>query len=166
LLFLSVFLIVFSTSNQTIYLADFAFAGGIVGIVFIIFSRFMPRRTALGREMYRRIKGYRLFIDKAENYRQKFFEKRNMFNEILPYVIVFGLTKKFAKALDKMGVKPNNPTWYYGAHSFNPILFSDNINSFSNSVSRSIASAPSSSGFSSGGGFSGGGFGGGGGGSW
>ena len=135
------------------------------GVFWIIFSRFMPRRTAVGRELYRRSRGYELFISTAEKYRQRFFEKKNMFNEILPYAIVFGLTEKFAKALKDMGIEPSQPSWYSGTGPFNAAVFGSSINSFSSSFSSAIASSPSGSGFSGGGG-SGGGFGGGGGGSW
>ncbi|MEN9406832.1 MAG: hypothetical protein RLZZ455_48 [Candidatus Parcubacteria bacterium] len=139
-----------------------------LGVFFLILTPFMSRRTAKGREMYRRIRGYRLFISTAETHRQKFFEKKNLFNEVLPYAIVFGLTAKFAQAMKDIGLpeKQMGSGWYYGAHAFNYMSFQSSMNSFATSVSSSIASAPKSSGFSSSGGSSGGGFGGGGGGSW
>jgi len=139
------------------------------GVLLMIFSQHMPRRSAHGREMYRRILGYRMFIERVEKYRQPFFERQNLFSEVLPYAIVFGVAEKFAQQLKDMGVKVQNPSWYHSTTSFNPVLFSSNINNFSTSMSSAIASAPQSSGFSSGGGgggSSGGGFGGGGGGSW
>ena len=138
-------------------------------IILLFVSRFMSKRTAKGAEIYRRTKGYHMFISHVEKYKQQFFEKRNMFNEVLPYAMVFGLTAKFAKALEKMGYKPTNPTWYYGAAGayFSPIRFESNVSAFSGSLSSAIASTPGGSGFSGGGGGGGGGgFGGGGGGSW
>ncbi len=144
-------------------------AGGsaldLVGIVFVLIAQFMPARTAAGRQMYVRSRGYRMFVERAEKYRQQFFEKKNLFNEILPYAIVFGLTEKFAKAFAKMGLEPEQPSWYTGSAPFNAVVFGSSMASFSKSFSSAIASTPSSSG-SGGGGFSGGGFGGGGGGSW
>lgn len=136
------------------------------GIFTLIFHRAMGKRTAYGRELYRRTRGYYLFIDKAEKHRQKFFENKNLFNEVLPYAIVFGLVDKFANSLKDMGIKPNNPTWYSGTHTFSPIVFAQDLNGFSNSFSSAIAQTPSKGGGFSGGGSSGGGFGGGGGGSW
>lgn len=133
-------------------------------VIFIFASQSMPRRSAYGRELYQRVKGYRLFISSAEKYRQQFFENKNMFNDVLSYAIVFGLTGKFAQAMKEMGVTPSNPTWYSGSHAFTPAVFASDVNSFSKSLSTAIASTPSSSGTS--GGSSGGGFGGGGGGSW
>lgn len=163
----SVILFVISTGGQFIYGVDIGFSLFMVGVILLAMTAKMPRRTAFGRELYRRVKGYELFISTAEKHKQKFFEDKNLFNEILPYVIVLGLTDKFAKAMKEIGIKPNDPNWYSGTHAFNAATFSSNVSDFSNSFSSAIASTPSSSGgFSSGGGSSGGGFGGGGGGSW
>lgn len=137
----------------------------LVGAAFLIVAQFMSRRSANGREMYIRAQGYKMFIERAEKYRQQFFEKKNLFNEVLPYAIVFGVTAKFAKAFEKMGVEAQQPSWYHGSGAFHAAAFATSMNSFSTSVSSAIASSPSSSG-SGGGGSSGGGFGGGGGGSW
>lgn len=136
----------------------------ILGIILLFTARTMPRRTALGREYYQQAKGYYMFINGAEKYRQQFFEKKSLFNEILPYSIVFGLTGKFAKAMKDMGIKSPEPTWYTGTHAFVPAVFASDVHGFSNSLSSAMAATPASSGSS--GGSSGGGFGGGGGGSW
>ncbi len=165
ILIASIAAVVFFAANELVFLTDLAVGAVTFGILIIIWSPFMPRRTGLGREMYRRVKGYRLFIDRAESYKQQFFERKNIFTEILPYAIVFQLTKKFAKAMSDMGIKPEQPSWYLGTQTFNAATFSSAISNFSNSFSGAIASSPGGSGFSGGGG-SGGGFGGGGGGSW
>jgi uncharacterized membrane protein len=153
-----------TASNDYVLLADISFALIVAGILFLIFSFFMPHRTAHGRELFRRARGYKLFISGAEKYRQQFFEKKNLFNEVLPYAIMFGLTDKFAKSMEELGVEMK-PTWYQGSRGFTPIHFTSSMNHFAGAVSSAIASTPSGSGFSSGG-SSGGGFGGGGGGSW
>lgn len=137
----------------------------VTGFTTLISAFAMPARTAHGRELYRQAKGYELFINTAEKYRARFAEKENLFNEILPYAIVFGATKKLADAMKNMGINPPAPTWYYGPHPFNPVFFANSVTSFDKSLSTAMASAPGSSG-SGGGGFSGGGFGGGGGGGW
>ena len=164
---LGVTLTIVSVSNEIILLADLSLGVTISSILLVILSPFMSKRTALGRDMYRRSRGYLLFISGAEKYRQQFFEKKNMFNEVLPYTIVFGLTEKFITAMKDIGLseKSMSPSWYYGTSVFHASTFTQSMNSFSSSLSSAIASAPKSSGFSSGG-SSGGGFGGGGGGSW
>ena len=135
------------------------------GILLLIISQSMPQRTALGFELYRRALGYKLFISTAESYRQQFFEKKNIFTEVLPYAMMLGLTEKFAKAMEIIGYDPPAPSWYHGAQTFNAIAFSHNMSQVSQAFSSTIASTPGGSG-SGGGGSSGGGFGGGGGGSW
>lgn len=166
MLFAGIFLVGYTIGFGNVFLTDLCLGLIVSGVVMLGFSRYMPRRTAYGRDLYRRVKGYRLFIDKAETHRQKFFEKKNLFNEVLPYAIVFELTGKFAKAMKEIGLENASPTWYQGVHGFNMENFESSMSSFSSSMSSAIASTPSSSGGFSGGGSSGGGFGGGGGGSW
>lgn len=141
-----------------------AIALALSGVLIIIFSRLMPKRTAYGRDLYRQALGYKLFVSGTEKYRQPFFEKENIFMEVLPYAMIFGVTYKLANAMKEMGLEPK-ANWYISNSAFNASLFINNINSFSTTLSSTMASAPSSSG-SGGGGFSGGGFGGGGGGGW
>lgn len=147
---------------------EYFFAGGvgisIIGIVLLFFSHKMPRRTAKGRHLYRRARGFKLFLSGAEKYRQQFYEKKDLFSELLPYAIVFGVTEKYAKAMKEMGHIPSHTTWYQGS-SFTSSTFASSMNTFSSTMSSAMASSPSSSG-SSGGGSAGGGGGGGGGGSW
>jgi hypothetical protein len=135
------------------------------GAVLMIVAWGMPQRTALGHDVYHRALGYKQFINTAEKYRQQFFEKENLFNEVLPYAMVLGMTEKFAKAMEQIGYQPSQPSWYTGAHAFNMVAFSHSMSSMSQSMNSAMAATPSGSG-SGGGGFSGGGFGGGGGGSW
>lgn len=146
----------------------FGIGGALIpcGILCIIFaSKAMTQKSAAGRDAYLKAKGYKLFISQTETYRQRFFERENTFMEVLPYAIVFGVTKKLADAMKDMRVNPPAPAWYHGANSFNAATFAESMGDFSKSLSSALASAPSHSG-SGGGGFSGGGFGGGGGGSW
>lgn len=165
LLFMGAFGTIVSLGNNIPTLAS-ATIGLTVGILpLLILANYMPRRTAYGHDLYLKARGYFLFVDKAEKYKQRFFENKNLFNEVLPYAITFGLTEKFAQAMKDIGLKPQTSGWYVGTHAFNVATFGNNIESFSNSVSKSMASTPHSSG-SGGGGFSGGGSGGGGGGSW
>ncbi len=139
-----------------------------VGLLVFLFSGKMPRRTPAGREMYRRILGFREYMEVAEKDRQRFNEEENIFAEYLPYAMVFGCVDKWAKAFEDMGIQPNTGSWYVSPYPFAAVAFSQNLNSFSSSVSSAITSTPGGSGGSGfgGGGFSGGGGGGGGGGSW
>jgi len=142
----------------------------ISAVIIIIFSFLMTRRTKEGAELLRRIKGFKLYMDTAEKYRQKFNEKENIFERFLPYAIMFGITKEWIRKMrDIYGEEYFNtyyPIWFVGSFgSFNVDNLSNEISKMSSSMAQTITSTPSGSGFG-GGGFSGGGGGGGGGGGW
>jgi uncharacterized membrane protein len=140
----------------------------VAGLLLLALSHAMARRTGAGREVYRRALGFREYMTVAETDRQRFNEEANLFQEYLPYAIVFGCVDKWAKVFEDLGIKPDTTGWYVSPYAFAPIAFSRSLQSFSSSMSSAIASTPGGSGGSGfgGGGFSGGGGGGGGGGSW
>jgi hypothetical protein len=131
-------------------------------------ARWMPRRTAKGTGLVRRVLGFRTYIETAEAHEARFQERENIFSKYLPYAVVFGCTEKWARAFAGLdGQMPSTAGWYVGATPFNVGSFTSSMDTFSSVAAGTITSAAStgSSGFS-GGGFSGGGGGGGGGGSW
>jgi len=129
----------------------------------------MPRKTREGSELHRRTLGFRHYMEIAETDRQRFAERENIFSAYLPYAIVFGCVEKWARAFSDIDAVRATSSWYTGSAlgAFSANDLSNNLSSFSNQVSSTIASTPGGSGGSgfSGGG-SGGGGGGGGGGSW
>lgn len=143
------------------------FAFTVSGIMIIIFAFLMPKRTKRGVEVTRQIKGFKLYMHTAERYRQKFNEDNKIFEKFLPYAMMFGIVKEWAKKFEKMQI--DRPDWYEGRGRFYPIYFATSIADMQTSMNSTLVSAPSSAG-SGGSGFSGGGvgggFGGGGGGSW
>jgi hypothetical protein len=127
----------------------------------------MPRRTAKGTGVLRRVEGFRRFIDESEKDRARFAEQQHLFSEYLPYAIVFGATERWAKAFAGLDDALPEQDWYGGSHAFTAASFSHSIDGFAVTTAGTITSTPAgsgSSGFS--GGSSGGGGGGGGGGSW
>jgi uncharacterized protein (TIGR04222 family) len=138
------------------------------GVALALMARWMPARTAKGTAMLRRIRGFRTVIATAETHMSRWAEEENVFTRYLPYAIVFGLTKKWAKAFEDLGLAPDTSSWYVGPHPFTALAFADSIDGFAVTTGGTLASTPASSGSSGfgGGGFSGGGGGGGGGGSW
>ncbi|HEX5938127.1 MAG TPA: DUF2207 domain-containing protein [Actinomycetota bacterium] len=138
------------------------------GIALALLSRRMPARTAKGTAMLRRVRGFRRVIATAETHMSRWAEQENVFTRFLPYAIVFGLTEKWAKAFQDLGLEPETSSWYVGSRPFTAVAFADSIGHFSVTTGGTLAATPASSGSSGfgGGGFSGGGGGGGGGGSW
>jgi hypothetical protein len=139
----------------------------LAGLVLAFGARWMPRRTAKGTGLVRRVLGFRTYIETAEAQEARFAERENLFSRYLPYAVVFGLTDKWARAFARLGDQPDT-SWYVGTRPFTYSAFASSIDGFSVSTAGTIASTPSGSGSSGfgGGGSSGGGGGGGGGGSW
>lgn len=170
--FLGTFLALMAANGWTI---------GIVasGVVLFIGAGMVDIRGSKGNDMYYELLGLRMYIDTAEEKRIEFHNDPEkylgVFEKLLPYAMIFGLEKKWAKEFEDLYTTP--PEWYAGdMNTFNTYMM---INSFNrmNSVIQNKSVQPGSaggfrmsggasggSGFS--GGSSGGGFGGGGGGSW
>jgi uncharacterized membrane protein len=143
-----------------------------VGVLLLITSRFMPRRTPLGTGLNHRVGGFRRFIVESEAHRAEFAERAHLFSEYLPYAMVFGVVDQWAKTFDDLGLDVSSAgSWYtggmVGGAPFRAAAFASSVDSFAATASTTMVSTPGgsgSSGFS--GGSVGGGGGGGGGGSW
>ncbi len=141
----------------------------ITAIALLVTSGRMPSRTAKGTAMLSRVRGFRrLFDEGEEDTRARFAEQKDIFSQYLPYAIVFGCTKKWAKAFEGIAAEELGTDWYSGSHAFNALYLAHAVDHFGTAATGTMyASMPSSSGSSGfSGGFSGGGGGGGGGGSW
>lgn len=150
---------------------------GIAGTLIMVFGLFMPRKTIKGVNAYEKILGLREYLSVAEKDRLEFHnapaKRPEVFEKLLPYAMVLGVEKQWAKQFENIYVQP--PNWYEGTPGthFNSIIFINSLNNFSGVADASMGvsraegggAAGGSSGFG-GGGFSGGGFGGGGGSSW
>jgi hypothetical protein len=140
----------------------------VLGSVMLLLSaKRMPRRTAKGTGVLRRVAGFRRFIEESEKDRARFAEQQHLFSEYLPYAVVFGATEKWARTFAGLDAEAIQPSWYGGSSSFTPVGVAHSLDGFAVTTAGTISSTPAgsgSSGFS--GGSSGGGGGGGGGGSW
>ncbi len=111
-----------------IVLLGAAFGAGLVaapiflgGIALLAMSPLMPRRTALGHELYRKSLGFREYVTMAEIDRQRFAEEHNLFEEYLPYAMVFGCTRKWARAFHGLESLDDNADWYVGSTGLLPL---------------------------------------------
>ncbi|MBQ3511939.1 MAG: DUF2207 domain-containing protein [Bacilli bacterium] len=137
----------------------------------IVTYTYMPKRTPYGNEMLGKLKGFKTFLETAEKERLEamVMQNPNYFYDILPYTYVLGISDKWIKQFEEIGL--TEPDWYDGTDHFSPKSFGKFMDQTMTSAKSSMSSSPSSSGGgggggSSGGGSSGGGSGGGGGGSW
>jgi uncharacterized membrane protein YgcG len=147
----------------------------------VLTSRVMPRKTRKGREAWEKIAGLQEYIRRAEVDDIQEQERRGVFERLLPYAILFGLSKRWGKAFADLYREP--PDWYQPAHpmDFNTWILINDIDRSIWMMNQTFPTQPrvefetgsgrgggygwSSGGFG-GGGSSGGGFGGGGGSSW
>ncbi len=155
---------------------------GISGVIVAVMSRYMPAKTAKGVEMKDYLLGLRDYIKLSEAERLKFLQSPEgvkqyggsndtktqikLFEKLLPYAMIFGLEKEWAKQFENIYSEP--PDWYRGNMTgFNSAYLASSLGNFTSTSSTSFSppSSSGSSGFSSGG-SSGGGGGGGGGGGW
>ena len=144
----------------------------ISGLMIMGFGRAMPKKTRDGVRAYEHAQGFREYLDKAEKYRIQWQEKERIFEQFLPYAMVYGVTDHWTEAFKNIDLPP--PDWYQGpagaqmAGQFNAVNFVSAISGLESGLQRAVSSRPQKSSGGSGfsGGSSGGGFGGGGGGSW
>jgi uncharacterized membrane protein YgcG len=155
----------------------------LAGLVLVGCARWMPVRTAKGTDLTRRLLGFRRYITTAVPGQAPATEQtpagqHDVFEDYLPYAIVFGCTKQWADVTASLAGADRAPSWYRSRRPYSPGTLTalsgsgyyfSSMHHFATNTSNWIGSAASggsgSSGFS-GGGFSGGGGGGGGGGSW
>jgi uncharacterized membrane protein len=138
------------------------------GIILIAFALVMPKRTQAGVDLLFKIKGFELYMNEVEKYREQFNEKENIFDKFLPYAIVFGIAELWAKKMQLIYgedyFKNYHPVWITGSIPTNFDL--DSFTSQLNSISSSISSNTGGASGAGGGGGAGCGGGGGGGGGW
>lgn len=154
-------------------------------LVMFIFAFIMPARSQKGVEVNDYLLGLKDYIKLAEADRLQYLQspegaekiadktafnpktasaKIKLFESLLPYAMLFGLEKGWAKQFESLYSQP--PDWYHGsAASWYSGVWAGSLSDFSHSANASFSAPTSSSGSGFSGGSSGGG-GGGGGGGW
>jgi uncharacterized membrane protein YgcG len=154
----------------------------ISGIIVLITARYMPARTAKGVELHDYLLGLKQYIKVAEKDRIAFHQgletaerqpinlndpaqKVKLFEQLLPYAMLFGLEKDWANQFKDIYSAP--PVWYGGTiNNFSTGYLLGGLSGFNSAASTSFSPPASSGGSGFSGGSSGGGGGGGGGGGW
>ena len=84
----------------------------ICAITYYIFTRYEARLSAQGRILRDDWLGFKMYLETAEKYRLERQLSPALFEKYLPYAMVFGVEKKWAKTFENMALPP--PTWYGG----------------------------------------------------
>lgn len=145
-------------------------AAGLVALLLVaagVTRRHAQARTAYGRALYERTRGFEHYLTTAEAHQIRFEEGRDIFSEYLPWAMAFGEAERWSQIMEAAaarGYPVHQPTWYRASGQFNAGSLSSIGKSMSSFSSSTVASTPGSSGGSGfgGGGSSGGGGGGGG----
>ena len=150
-----------------VFIVPIAIAGVLSAIVVIVTSRVMPRKTRKGRIAWEQISGLEEYIRRAEVDDIQAQDRRGVFERLLPYAIIFGLSNRWAKAFADLYTQP--PNWYQPVDPLNysTLRFVNDIDRSVSSMNRSLPAMPRSTGTGGGptgagyswssGGFSGGG---------
>lgn len=165
-------LITIDNIDQTFAMKAFSLSGSFIisSTIYLVFNKLMPAKTKEGVAMEKYFLGLKEYLQIAEKDRLQFHnapeKKPEVFEKLLPYAMVFGVEKSWAKEFETLYTVP--PSWYEGSsyNAFSAVAFTQSMDSFSASAFSALTHSPRSSGGSGGGGSSGGGGGGGGGGSW
>lgn len=164
------FLVLFVSMCIVVAVQLFGFASFIILAIFALFSALVvvmtTQRTRLNKKghiLKEEWLGFKLYLQTAERYRLQNLTPET-FEKYLPYAMIFGVEKQWAKTFETMALPP--PSWYSApdayasSGTFSPVAFASG---FSASFTSSFVSS-GSGGASGGGGSAGGGGGGGGGG--
>lgn len=153
------------TINPTLLILWIAALFALISVIYTV--RYRKLLNTSGTELRRKLLGFILYLETAERYRMQNLTPET-FEKYLPYAMVFGVEKKWARAFQGINIAP--PTWYQGPATFTGgtgFSSSFSATAFTGAFSASFSSAFSAStgtGASGGGGGAGGGGGGGGGG--
>lgn len=151
--------------------------GVITGIVLMVVSRFMDRRTQKGADVYARCEALKKWLTEFSALNERPPMDVKVWGEFMVYALVFGVAEKAMEELRKavpeavegdysfMGVYNTTPWWIWYSAGYSASSLPDLGTAFENVVSSSVSASVSaiSGNMSSAGGF-GGGFSGGGGG--
>lgn len=130
-------------------------------IAVAVYFKYEARLSQKGREMKEEWLGFKMYLEVAEKYRMQNLTP-DLFEKYLPYAMIFGVEKKWAKNFEAMHLPA--PDWYHSAMIAGAPIGSSSLSSFSPSGFSSSFISSFSSSFSSSGGGGGGSAGGGGGG--
>jgi len=142
------------------------------GVVLMVWSRFMARRTWVGAQTLAAVRGFQEFLERAEKDRLERMPADTL-HRFMPWAIALGVTERWI--FNFKGLKVAEPAWYTGPSPFSLDSYHSDLATFDRHTTEAILTtrtggfASGTSGFSSGGGgggSSGGGAGGGGGGTF
>jgi uncharacterized membrane protein YgcG len=144
----------------------------IAGVVALIGGAIMVAPTHKGAELKEHLLGLKMYMKLAEAERLAVLQSPDgrmtekvdvadkgqlvkLYERLLPYAVLFGIEKKWAKQFADLYDKP--PEWYSGTGAFNAAYFAGALTNLDTSMTQTFSPPSSSSGGAGGGGGGGGG---------
>jgi hypothetical protein len=134
---------------------------GLSGLVLIVLSPVMPRRSWHGARLLARVRGFQEFLERAEKDRLARLPAGTL-HEFLPWAIALGVAERWIWNFE--GLPVSAPTWYQGEGPFSLETYNRAVTAFGDRTAGALVTtrrAGSGGGWSGGGGTSGGSSGGG-----
>jgi hypothetical protein len=110
-------------------------AGLLLGVALIVGNPLLPRRSALGSELFRRALGFRQALDAVD----PVSTGAEVFTQYLPYAIVYGSAQKWARAFRSIDTSAAIATWYATASPVSSAGLSLSLQSFAAHLITSVA---------------------------
>ena len=141
------FLLIFSSNSLSYYL-DTLMGLGILGLGSFLFSFIMFKHGPFGHKQYKKLMGFREFIDKAEKDRLRLLldENPDYFGLTLSYAIGLGMANRWVEKFGPMLTTP--PSYYQSSTSttkavvFSAIDFNQRMTKQLNSMATNFTSTP------------------------
>src|SRR6185436_2262714 len=104
----------------------------LAGVVLMACAGRIPSRTGKGSAMLSRVRGFRRLFDEGEkDTREHFAEQHGIFSQYLPYAIVFGCTKKWAKVFQGLDAEALGASgWYSGPNALDAFVLASAMDNF------------------------------------
>src|SRR5215213_6696486 len=83
----------------------------VIGLIVVIISRYMPRKSPAGAEAAAKWQAFRNYLASIERY-EKLDEAQGIFDRYLPYAIAFGIESSWVDKFSR--VPTTSPGWYGG----------------------------------------------------
>jgi uncharacterized membrane protein YgcG len=116
----------------------------LIGVVFIVLSFFMPRKTLKGVRLYENILGFKMFLKATSEDRLKVLfspkDYKGLFEKYLPYAMVFEVEEEWAKQFE--GLYDEIPDWYKPLENENFMTFVSSMKSMGACAEKVYTSVP------------------------
>jgi uncharacterized membrane protein YgcG len=119
----------------------------VAGLVVWWGGRWLPRRTPTGTALARRVAGFRSYLQTPWTDPRGAAAAERVFSEELPYVVVFGRTRRWVRARPQLGASAVHSSWYLSGLPLPLSWLAGQIDQTARSSARLLMARPANSGW-------------------